>query len=105
MLAHPDRSVLWRGGSRADDKPGQHLPVLLQQDLRLPVCVRPGERQQGCSRTSLRLCGEMFITQVSGQWFLSNSDRLQVYKYAITLMLTVNVIHFFPPKIYNSGLK
>lgn len=61
--AHPDRSVLWRGGSRADDKPGQHLPVLLQQDLWLPVCVRPGERQQGCSRTSLRLCGEMFITQ------------------------------------------
>lgn len=39
VLARLDRSVLWRGGPSADDQPGQHLSVLLQQDLRLPVCL------------------------------------------------------------------
>ncbi len=55
---HLDRSVLWWSGSRADDQPCQHLPVFLQQDLRLPVRLRPRERQQGCSRTPLCLRGE-----------------------------------------------
>lgn len=57
-FAHPDRPVLRRGGPRADDQPGQHLALLLQQDLRLPVGVRPGEGQQGGGGAALRLRGE-----------------------------------------------
>lgn len=52
-----DRSVFWWGGSSADDQPGQHLPVLLEQDLWLSVCLWSRERQQGSSWTPLRLCG------------------------------------------------
>lgn len=54
-----DWGFLWCHWPDPHEKPGELIPVHLQEDFRLPVALWPQEREQGGCRPAIRLRGEL----------------------------------------------